>query len=222
MRASVAAQRRKTGEEAALALIEVRGARKDYGAVRALAGVDFHIAPGEVVGLVGHNGAGKTTLMNVLAGTIQRTAGAFHVDGAAVGRWSPADAQAAGLRCVFQELSLCSNLTLAENARIVHAGLTGFGWRKRAADVISQALDAIFPGHGLPIRRRGSRTCRSAQRQMAEIARAFSVTPNQFAASSSTSRPRRSVTKRARQLLDHIRQGGGGRSRLHLHHPSPD
>ena len=205
MRASVAAQRRKTGEEAALALIEVRGARKDYGAVRALAGVDFHIAPGEVVGLVGHNGAGKTTLMNVLAGTIQRTAGAFHVDGAAVGRWSPADAQAAGLRCVFQELSLCSNLTLAENARIVHAGLTGVGWRKRAADVISQALDAIFPGNGLDPTTRVM-DLPIGQRQMVEIARAFSESQLKVRCVILDEPTSALGHEGARQLLEHIRR----------------
>ena len=54
-------------------------------------------------------------------------------------------AQRRGIRCVFQELSLCPNLTVAENARVFHAGLQGFGWRKRSGKLILDKLDEIFP-----------------------------------------------------------------------------
>ena len=155
--------------------VQVRALHKHYGAVQALRGVDFAVGPGEVVGLVGHNGAGKSTLMNVLAGTVQRTGGDFSVAGAPVEAWSPHRAQAQGLRCVFQELSLCANLTLAENTRVMHRALRGFGWRRRAERVIGQTLDAIFPGHGIPAGARVADLPIGA-RQMAEIARAFSVT----------------------------------------------
>jgi ribose transport system ATP-binding protein len=155
--------------------VQVRGLQKHYGAVQALRGVDFAVRPGEVVGLVGHNGAGKSTLMNVLAGTVQRTDGDFAVAGTAVEAWSPHRAQADGLRCVFQELSLCANLTLAENTRVMHRALRGFGWRRRAGRVIRRALDEIFPGHGIPAGTRVADLPIGA-RQMVEIARAFSVT----------------------------------------------
>src|SRR5580698_2296125 len=92
--------------------LEVRGITKTYGGVHALRGVEFRISPGEIVGIVGHNGAGKSTLMNVLAGTVQRTGGDFNIGPHQVSSWSPHQAQAHGLRCVFQELSLCANLTL--------------------------------------------------------------------------------------------------------------
>ena len=154
--------------------LQVRAATKHYGAVRALRGVDFAILPGEVVGLVGHNGAGKSTLMNVLAGTVQRTSGEFSVGETAVEAWSPHRAQQKGLRCVFQELSLCANLTLAENTRVMHRALRGFGWRRRAEQAIRRTLDAIFPGHGIPVGARVADLPIGA-RQMAEIARAFSV-----------------------------------------------
>ena len=162
-------------DEAGQPFVRVRDLRKHYGAVQALRGVDFAVMPGEVVGLVGHNGAGKSTLMNVLAGTVQRTDGDFSVAGAAIDAWSPHRAQAEGLRCVFQELSLCANLTLAENTRVMHRALRGFGWRRRAERTIRRTLDAIFPGHGIPVGVRVSDLPIGA-RQMAEIARAFSVT----------------------------------------------
>ena len=63
-------------------VIAVAGAAKAFGAVRALDGVDFAVAPGECVGLVGHNGAGKSTLVNVLNGGLAPDAGAVLVDGA--------------------------------------------------------------------------------------------------------------------------------------------
>jgi len=158
------------------AAIRLDGAEKNFGAVRALAGVDLAVAAGECLGLVGHNGAGKSTLMHVLAGTLLPDKGALYAGGTRIaGAWSAAAAQAHGIRCVFQELSLCPNLTVAENVRIFHKSLRGFGWKRRARSLIAAKLDEIFPGHGidadgeiadLPIGRR----------QMAEIARAFTVT----------------------------------------------
>ncbi|WP_158814780.1 sugar ABC transporter ATP-binding protein [Methylocapsa sp. S129] len=157
------------------AFLDVRDVHKNYGAVHALRGVNFRIGPGEVVGLVGHNGAGKSTLMNVLAGTVQRSSGTFNLEAVDVTAWSPDRAQDYGLRCVFQELSLCANLDLAENTRIIHRPLRGPGWRKRAGAVILQTLDEIFPNHGVPV---GVRVgdLPIGVRQMVEIARAFSVT----------------------------------------------
>jgi ribose transport system ATP-binding protein len=125
--------------------LAIKGARKSYGAVRALAGVDFCVAPGEVVGLIGHNGAGKSTLVHILAGTVQRDGGDFAVGGrAVVGHYDPYEAHRRGMRCVFQELSLCANLGLAENTKVMHRSLRGFGWRGRA--VARLEGDEITPG----------------------------------------------------------------------------
>ena len=89
--------------------------------------------------------------------------------------YSVALAQKLGIRCVFQELSLCPNLTVAENARVNHASLPGFGWRRRAGDLIVAKLNEIFPGHGIS----PSDVVRDlsiGKRQMVEVARAFTVT----------------------------------------------
>ncbi|RUV33448.1 sugar ABC transporter ATP-binding protein, partial [Mesorhizobium sp. M7A.F.Ca.MR.228.00.0.0] len=58
-------------------------------------------------------------------------------------------AQQLGIRCVFQELSLCPNLSVAENTRINHASLRGLSWRRKAAELIAAKLDEIFPGHSI-------------------------------------------------------------------------
>jgi ribose transport system ATP-binding protein len=156
--------------------IRLDGVERSFGAVRALAGVDLRVVAGECLGLVGHNGAGKSTLMHILAGTLSPDRGKIRLGGARhEGYWSVNVARANGIRCVFQELSLCPNLTVAENVRIVHGTLQGVGWKKRSHDLARGKLDEIFPGHGinpndaisdLPI----------GKRQMAEIARAFTVT----------------------------------------------
>jgi ribose transport system ATP-binding protein len=188
--------------------LEVRDVRKTYGGVHALRGVDFRISPGEVVGIVGHNGAGKSTLMNVLAGTVQRSGGDFNIGSHKVSSWSPHQAQAHGLRCVFQELSLCANLTLAENARIIHRPLRGLGWRKRARSVIHRTLDEIFPGHGIAAEAKIA-DLPIGSRQMVEIARAFSVT-NKPVQCVILDEPTSALGhEAARQLLTHIRRAAG-------------
>ena len=156
--------------------IRLDGVEKSFGAVRALAGVDLHVATGECLGLVGHNGAGKSTLMHVLSGNLTPSAGELSLGGAKVsGNWTAALAQASGIRCVFQELSLCPNLSVAENVRIVHRSLKGFGWKKRASNLIRAKLDEIFPGHSISPDDEISELA-IGKRQMAEIARAFTVT----------------------------------------------
>ena len=135
--------------EARSKIVELGGVEKHFGAVRALDGVDFAVATGECVGLVGHNGAGKSTLMHVLAGTRPPDHGSIVIGGVAEQGYSVSRAQRRGIRCVFQELSLCPNLSVAENTRINHPSLSGFGWRRRAAALILARLDEIFPGHGI-------------------------------------------------------------------------
>ena len=61
--------------------VRLDGVEKSFGAVRALAGVNLHVAQGECLGLVGHNGAGKSTLMHVLNGTLAPDVGTLSVDG---------------------------------------------------------------------------------------------------------------------------------------------
>lgn len=161
-------------------LIALKGIRKVFGAVQALAGVDLEIRTGECLGLVGHNGAGKSTLMNILAGTLTASGGDLEVADTNQGKgYSVQSAGHLGIRCVFQELSLCPNLSVAENTRIIHPVLKGFGWRKRAGILIMDQLDLIFPGHGISS---GDiiGDLSIAKRQMVEIARAFTVTDTEL------------------------------------------
>ncbi|CDX22949.1 putative ribose transport ATP-binding protein (rbsA) [Mesorhizobium plurifarium] len=156
-------------------IVRLNGAEKHFGAVRALNGVDFHVGAGECVGLVGHNGAGKSTLMHMVAGTLRPDGGQIAVRGNQEASYSVARALELGIRCVFQELSLCPNLSVAENTRINHPSLAGIGWRRRAADLIRAKLDEIFPDHGISADDIAG-DLSIGRRQMVEVARAFTLT----------------------------------------------
>lgn len=154
------------------ALCSLNGIRKSFGSVRALQGVTLTIDKGHCWGLVGHNGAGKSTLMNVLAGTLRSDEGSIDINGLGMEQYSTQEAYRHGVRCVFQELSLCLNLSVAENLCVFHPALKGAGWRKKARALVTQKLDEIFAGHGIsPDASVGELTL--TQRQMVEIACAF-------------------------------------------------
>jgi len=186
-------------------IIDVEDARISFGAVKALAGVTLRIMRGECVGLVGHNGAGKSTIVNVINGGLSLQEGRISGDGATLERYGINVARAHGVRCVFQELSLCPNLTVIENTRLMHRDLGGPGWRRRARALIEGSLDAIFPGHGID----GGETVGTlsiAQRQMVEIAMAFSSAgsaPRLVILDEPTSSLDASL---ARQMLAHVRK----------------
>ncbi len=88
---------------------------KKFPGVHALKSVDFTIGRGEIVGLVGENGAGKSTLMKVIYGAYQPDGGTITIDGKTVRFQNPRQAMDHGIGMVFQEQSLITNLTVAEN-----------------------------------------------------------------------------------------------------------
>ncbi|MEU6538412.1 ATP-binding cassette domain-containing protein [Streptomyces sp. NPDC047000] len=110
-------------------LLQARGLRKEYGSVQALAGADFEIEAGEVVGLIGDNGAGKSTLVRALSGSETPDEGEILFDGRPVRLNSPADAQALGIETVFQDLALAPHLNPVQNMylgrEIMRGGLLG-------------------------------------------------------------------------------------------------
>ncbi len=151
------------------------GITKAFGPTGANHEIDFAVAPGEVVGFVGGNGAGKSTFMRILCGVTQADAGTIFLNGGPVQlqEYNASAAQAAGLRMVHQELSLCMSLSVVENfyleapesARL--RPLWQSVYRRRA----KAALDSVFPENGIDFDRVvGSLPI--GQRQMIEIARA--------------------------------------------------
>jgi D-xylose transport system ATP-binding protein len=96
-------------------VLELRGVSKSFGAVQALYQVDFHVAPGEVMALVGDNGAGKSTLIKCIAGIHPFDEGEIVFDGERVNIHGPKDAARLGIEVVYQDLALADNLDVVQN-----------------------------------------------------------------------------------------------------------
>ncbi|KTR05539.1 ABC transporter ATP-binding protein [Aureimonas ureilytica] len=95
--------------------VRMTGISKRYGPIQTLHDVSLRLAPGEVLGLVGDNGAGKSTLSKVLSGAVVPDSGTIEIDGQVVHFTSPADARAAHVEMVYQDLSLCDTVDVAGN-----------------------------------------------------------------------------------------------------------
>jgi len=96
----------------------MHGVSKRYGGVRALENADLVVEAGRIHAVLGENGAGKSTLIKVMAGVVVPDEGSMLLDGKPVSFDSPAAAHAAGIACIFQELSLIPDLSVADNIAI--------------------------------------------------------------------------------------------------------
>ncbi len=96
-------------------LLDMRGIAKSFGGVAVLADVSLTLAAGEVLALLGANGAGKSALVKILSGAYQRDAGSVTLDGKPVAFAATAEAIAAGVRLLPQEVSVLPHLSIAEN-----------------------------------------------------------------------------------------------------------
>ncbi|MFI7604497.1 sugar ABC transporter ATP-binding protein [Micromonospora sp. NPDC049366] len=96
-------------------VLTMTGIRKTFPGVRALQDVDFRLFPGEVHALMGENGAGKSTLIKVLTGVYDTDDGVITLAGEQVAFSGPMQAAASGVSTVYQEVNLCTNLSVAEN-----------------------------------------------------------------------------------------------------------
>ena len=99
-------------------VVQMTGISIEFPGVKALDGVDFRLFPGEVHALLGENGAGKSTLIKALTGVYHLSGGSIRVDGVEERFAGPANAQAAGISTVYQEVNLCPNLSVAENVML--------------------------------------------------------------------------------------------------------
>src|ERR1700742_3726957 len=95
--------------------MSVRGIRKTFGSIQALRGVDLDLWPGECLGLVGDNAAGKSTLTKILAGTYIADEGTIALDGEGLRLTGPDEARARHIEMVYQDLSLCDTIDVADN-----------------------------------------------------------------------------------------------------------
>ncbi len=159
--------------------------RKSFGGIEALRGVDFEVARGEIMALVGDNGAGKSTLMKILAGSLVADEGTFTIEGQPVRLASPQDATGLGIQIVYQDLALCENLDVAANlslgAELVRPGWTFLPRALRPLDDLAMEIKAKSAINRLEVRTLKSIRAKvgglsGGQRQAIAIARAVSAT----------------------------------------------
>ena len=155
------------------AVLEMRNIDKVFPGVLALQGVDFTLCEGEIHALMGENGAGKSTLIKVLTGVYAKDGGDIYLKGheGAVAIRSPQDAQKLGISTVYQEITLCPNLSVAENMYIGRTESAVQNWKmmNEGAGKILEALD--IPAK--PTQQLAS--CSIAVQQMVAIARAVDM-----------------------------------------------
>ena len=151
--------------------LQFKNVSRSFGAVRALRGVSFDVAEGEVHGLIGENGAGKSTLLKILAGITQPDAGEIHWRGQRLHLGSPREALERGIGMVYQEMLCFENLSVAGN---IFAGreITRYGrlrhaeMRERTRALLDELHLPVSPGAP-------AASLSAAYRQLLQVARAL-------------------------------------------------
>lgn len=155
------------------AVLTMKHIYKSFPGVKALQNVNFTLHEGEIHALMGENGAGKSTLIKVLTGVYTKDAGDIYLKGWAkpVPIKSPQEAQKLGISTVYQEITLCPNLTVAENLFIGRSTELFVDWKK-----INQRAESILNGLGITVKpTQQLSNCSIAIQQMVAIARAVDM-----------------------------------------------
>jgi ribose transport system ATP-binding protein len=194
-------------DSSAVPLLRMSGITKHYGGVRALQDVHFEARRGSIHALLGENGAGKSTLIKVLSGVVQPDSGTIELDGQAVQFAGPTEANDAGIACIFQELSLLPDLTVADNIGITSApgrfGLIDYRAQRRLAEealarVGGESIDPTTTVRELPLSRR----------QMVEIAKALARNPKILILDEATSALTAADVQKVFIMLHRLREEG--------------
>ena len=159
--------------------LEMKSISKSYNGTKALRKVDFSARKGEIHAIIGENGAGKSTLVKILTGAVNADEGRIYISGGEKRIENPLDAQRLGIRAVHQHFSLISHLSVTENILIGNLQRTyarcSIDWNK-SHEVAKNVLDRLGFGD-LEVKKRVS-DLSVPQKQMVEIAKAVSVSPN--------------------------------------------
>ena len=155
-------------------IVVMKGITIEFPGVKALDGVDLRLYPGEVHALMGENGAGKSTMIKALTGVYKIDAGSITVEGKPQTFNGTGDAQNAGIATVYQEVNLCTNLSIGENVMLGHEvrGPLGINWKKTHQEA-RKYLDQMGLGHLDPHAPLNSISI--AMQQLVAIARAMVI-----------------------------------------------
>ena len=201
------------------AFLRLQGITKRYGGVTALANVDFACSLGTIHAVVGENGAGKSSLMKLIAGVIRPDEGSIYVENQPAHFASPADAARLGIACIFQELSLLPDLSVADNISISDPPKRfGLIDRPRQRRIAEEVLHRAGCGDIHPDER--VKDLPLSRQQMVEIAKALIKNPRLIimdeATSALTARDVEQLYRIIRGLRDH------GVAVLYISHRMPE
>jgi ABC-type sugar transport system ATPase subunit len=158
-------------------LIEFQGISRSFPGVKALSAVSFSIARGEIHALVGENGAGKSTLINICCGVLRPDGGRILMNGVPVRFETPKDAERQKIATVFQEIPICTNMTVAQNIFLGPSPKTRNGFLDvRFMNAETAKLLSIFQIKRRPNEVMG--TLSLAEQSMVQILRALYMKPD--------------------------------------------
>jgi len=156
-----------------MSLLVARGLSKRFGGLRAVAGLDLAVAPGEMLGLIGPNGAGKTTVFNLLSGFLTADAGDVRFNGRSIVGLAPHAICRLGLARTFQIVRPFPRMTVLENVRV-----GALARHPRAPEALAQARDVVARV-GLTAREQvAASALTQAERKRLELARALATGPS--------------------------------------------
>jgi ribose transport system ATP-binding protein len=190
-----------------MTFFRMEGVSKRYGGVDALRDADLSVEVGRIHAILGENGAGKSTLIKIMAGVVQPDEGRMVLDGHSVSLLSPGAASRAGIACVFQELSLLPDLSVADNIAIRNPpkrfGLIDRRAQRRLAEeALARAggedIHPLAPVKDLPLSRR----------QIVEIAKALARKPRILILDEATSALTAADVTRIYEVLKRLRSEG--------------
>ncbi|ASY60324.1 MULTISPECIES: sugar ABC transporter ATP-binding protein [Sinorhizobium] len=196
-----------TAAETPPPLFQMEGVSKRYGGVRALEKARLEVVPGRIHAILGENGAGKSTLIKIMAGVVAPDEGRLLLDGREVAFRSPAEAAAAGIACVFQELSLIPDLSVADNIALANPPRR-FGMIDRRAQR-TLAEEALARAGAEDIHPRAAvRDLPLSRRQMVEIAKALASKPRALILDEATSALTAGDVAKVFAVLKRLREDG--------------
>jgi len=185
----------------------LEGVSKRYGGVRALEEAHLACELGRIHAVLGENGAGKSTLIKVMAGVVQPDSGIMNLEGRPVTFRNPAAANAAGIACIFQELSLIPDLTVQDNIHITkpptRLGLIDQRAQRRLAEesLLRAGAEEIHPLSRI-------KDLSLSRRQMVEIAKALARNPKILILDEATSALTASDVEKVFRMLKQLRSDG--------------
>jgi ribose transport system ATP-binding protein len=194
-------------ETAVVPVLRVKGISKRYGGIRALEEARLECAAGRIHALLGENGAGKSTLIKVIAGVVKPDSGVVELENQPVFFRNPAAAKKAGIACIFQELSLIPDLTVADNI-VITSPPTRLGMidRRSQRRLAEDALARAGAGGIHPLSR--VKDLPLSRRQMVEIAKALARNPKILILDEATSALTAADVERVFTVLKRLRSEG--------------